>query len=292
MVNVRTRPLAAAGANGPPSWDQSPERRASDAGALDRPMQTMHRAVDAMAWLNGLQGTFGRRPRDRRPFSASRTLCDGHRHDGCAGAQDRNSPRSRTAAREPADPAATDGRSGCSVSPPLPSFVSVVSLGLGSQTDEGATASGGTLAFDIELGDLYVKPSSIEVPAGTELIVNVTNTAPCRTTSSSTAQTGTDDARPGRPEEVIARRDRPRPTEAWCTVPGHKEAGMVLDIEVTGAPPAAPGRRTAADAGDRRRRRSTSPPTPGRRLAARSTRRCSPRPAAPSTRSRCTPPRR
>lgn len=24
-------------------------------------------------------------------------------------------------------------------------------------------------------------------------------------------------------------------TEAWCTVPGHKEAGMVMAIEVTGS---------------------------------------------------------
>src|SRR3546814_17617730 len=28
-------------------------------------------------------------------------------------------------------------------------------------------------------------------------------------------------------------------SQAWCTVPSHKEAGMLLDIKVTGAAPAA-----------------------------------------------------
>src|SRR3546814_8932753 len=42
-------------------------------------------------------------------------------------------------------------------------------------SDGGAAASGGPQTVEIELGDLYVKPSSIEVPAGTELTVVVTN---------------------------------------------------------------------------------------------------------------------
>jgi nitrite reductase (NO-forming) len=37
--------------------------------------------------------------------------------------------------------------------------------------------------------------------------------------------------------------------EAWCTVPGHKEAGMVLAINVTGSPPAGAGDGQDAEGG-------------------------------------------
>ena len=43
---------------------------------------------------------------------------------------------------------------------------------------DGAPASvgsSGSKTYEIELGDLYVKPSSIEVAAGSEVIVKVTN---------------------------------------------------------------------------------------------------------------------
>src|SRR3546814_776298 len=58
---------------------------------------------------------------------------------------------------------------------------SVIGVGFAAGADSsdssegGAAASGGPQAVEIERGDLYVKPSSIEVPASTELTVVVTN---------------------------------------------------------------------------------------------------------------------
>ena len=60
--------------------------------------------------------------------------------------------------------------------------VAIVGVGFGMRAvDEAeggpalAVATGEPVTFDIELGDLYVRPSSIDVPAGAEVIVNVHN---------------------------------------------------------------------------------------------------------------------
>ena len=59
-------------------------------------------------------------------------------------------------------------------------FIAVVAVAFGvraiDEADDGTVAAGGEpQSFDIELGDLYVKPKSIDVQAGTEVVVNVTN---------------------------------------------------------------------------------------------------------------------
>jgi nitrite reductase (NO-forming) len=63
-------------------------------------------------------------------------------------------------------------------------------------------------------------------------------------------ETGSDLLDPGATTEVsLGAIDAP--SEAWCTVPGHREAGMVMSIEVTGGPAAAAatGEHGAHDAG-------------------------------------------
>jgi nitrite reductase (NO-forming) len=103
-------------------------------------------------------------------------------------------------------------------------------------SDEAGTpvkAGGVPLTVDIELGDLYVKPSSIDVPAGTKLIVRVTNKGAMAHDLKLNGETGTDMIDPGGKAEVTLGTISTT-TQAWCTVPGHKEAGMVLDINVTG----------------------------------------------------------
>lgn len=127
---------------------------------------------------------------------------------------------------------------------------------VGSDDDGGTSVTTGEpgepVVLDVELGDLYVEPSSVEVPAGTELIVNVTN-AGAMPHDLKLGETGTAMLDPGQSEQVSLG-VMEQTTEAWCTVPGHREAGMVLDIVVTGAP-AAPasgdhGGGSAAPAGD------------------------------------------
>jgi nitrite reductase (NO-forming) len=116
----------------------------------------------------------------------------------------------------------------------------VVGVGFGMRAiDEAgnggsAVATGESVTFDIELGDLYVKPTSIEVPAGANVVVNVTNVGAVAHDLKLDGQTGTDMVAPGA-KATATLGVVTESTEAWCTVPGHKEAGMVLDITVNGS---------------------------------------------------------
>lgn len=117
----------------------------------------------------------------------------------------------------------------------------VVAVGFGMRAiDEAnekvaaAASGGGPRTFDIELGDLFVRPSSIEVPSGTEVIVNVTNTGAMAHDLKLNGETGTEMLASGTKAKVSLGVVTAS-IQAWCTVPGHKAAGMVLDIVVTGA---------------------------------------------------------
>ena len=120
------------------------------------------------------------------------------------------------------------------------SFVAV-GAGLAAVNDDGdteATVEAGAETIEVTLGDLFVEPSSIEVPAGTALTLVVTNEGAMPHDLQLADGTGTPMLDPGDTVEadfgVVT-----ESTEAWCTVPGHKAAGMVLAIEVTGGSDAA-----------------------------------------------------
>lgn len=104
----------------------------------------------------------------------------------------------------------------------------------------GSGAGGGSVTIDVELGDLYVEPSSIEVPAGTTVTMNVTNAGAMPHDLVIADGTGTRMLDPGE-RETVTFGPFEATAEAWCTVPGHKEAGMVMDIVVTGAAAPAAG---------------------------------------------------
>jgi nitrite reductase (NO-forming) len=115
-------------------------------------------------------------------------------------------------------------------------LVALVAVGLAFRyaDERDGGAAGPPVTFDVELGDLYVKPSSIEVPAGSPVVLRVTNAGAM---SHDLQVGGTDGTRmlaPGESQEVTVGPFE-ADTQAWCTVPGHKEAGMVMDIRVTGA---------------------------------------------------------
>ncbi len=131
-------------------------------------------------------------------------------------------------------------------------LVTLAAVLISAGGDNGTTgvAAGGVQRVDVELGDLYVMPSSISVPAGTELIVNVTNAGAMPHDLKLQGTTGTTMLDPGATEEVSLG-VMTAATEAWCTVPGHKEAGMLLAIEVSGsAAQVATDGHSAAQAGD------------------------------------------
>jgi nitrite reductase (NO-forming) len=119
--------------------------------------------------------------------------------------------------------------------------LAIVAMGFGARAiDEAgseasaAAATGETVTFEVELGDLYVKPSSIEVPAGAEVIIDATNTGAIAHDLKLDGVTGTELIEPGGTATaslgVVT-----ESTQAWCTIPGHKEGGMVLDINVAGS---------------------------------------------------------
>jgi nitrite reductase (NO-forming) len=105
----------------------------------------------------------------------------------------------------------------------------------GGSGDGGGSAAGGggEQTVEVELGDMYVKPAQISVPAGTELTLKVTNKGAMPHDLKLDGTTGTKLLDPNGSETVsVGVVDET--TQAWCTVPGHKAAGMVMDIEVTG----------------------------------------------------------
>jgi nitrite reductase (NO-forming) len=118
--------------------------------------------------------------------------------------------------------------------------VSIVAIVVAGGAHDGrppAQGAGPVKTLAIELGDLFVKPDRVEVPAGTDLIVEVTNTGDLVHTLNLQGETGTGRLQPGDSQTAdfgVIDAD----TQAWCTIPGHKEAGMVLTIAVT---PAGPG---------------------------------------------------
>jgi nitrite reductase (NO-forming) len=84
----------------------------------------------------------------------------------------------------------------------------------------------------VELGDLFVEPDRVEVPSGSHLQVEVTNGGDLMHDLTLEGENGTDRLESGETQTAdfgVIDAD----TQAWCTVPGHKEAGMLLDIVAT-----------------------------------------------------------
>ncbi len=109
-----------------------------------------------------------------------------------------------------------------------------------SGSDEGNVSQGVVpLAIDVELGELYVKPNRVEVPAGGTIIASVTN-AGALPHDLKLGEEGTPLLAPG---ETATYTFGPFDSnmQLICTVPGHAAAGMVMDVVVTGADQAAGG---------------------------------------------------
>lgn len=157
---------------------------------------------------------------------------------------------SDTTTDAPVGPARRDRKSGlaATVQRLFPALTSAVVFGLllgtiivalapgGSEAEHsaaGATAAAGKAGpFDIELGDLYVKPSAISVPPGATVELRVRNAGKMDHTLELEGRDGTT-LKPGE-SGTVTWGPINAATKAWCTVPGHKDSGMVLDILVEG----------------------------------------------------------
>jgi nitrite reductase (NO-forming) len=103
----------------------------------------------------------------------------------------------------------------------------------GQRAAGAAEGAGGVTEFDVTLADISLTPSMIEVPAGEAITVHVTNNGKLDHDFKVMGTTGTAMLKAGETTDVVIG-PFDADTEAWCTVAGHKEAGMKLGIHVLG----------------------------------------------------------
>lgn len=131
-------------------------------------------------------------------------------------------------------------------------LAAIVAVGIGvSAADRNGggsgVATGGEVTIEVELGDLYIEPAVIEVPAGAEATFVVTNVGAMPHDFVLGTGEGTEMLDPGE-SETFTSAPISADTEAWCTVPGHREGGMEADVVVLGGESAASGDHTTHDA--------------------------------------------
>ena len=111
--------------------------------------------------------------------------------------------------------------------------VALTSAGATSAT-AGVPATGETTTVRVAAEDMRFSPATIEVPAGNRLVVELVNTDD-EDVHDLVLDSGARSARlgPGETETVdvgVVGRD----LEGWCSVLGHRQMGMVLEVDVTG----------------------------------------------------------
>jgi nitrite reductase (NO-forming) len=113
-------------------------------------------------------------------------------------------------------------------------------LGLGSgSASAGVVATGRTTTVDLRIEGMRFVPDVVDVPAGDRLVLRLSNSGDDR--HDLVLETGSRTSRlaPGEQDEIdvgVVGRD----LEGWCSVAGHRQLGMVLQVRATGAPPSAP----------------------------------------------------
>ena len=101
-------------------------------------------------------------------------------------------------------------------------------------TPQVATASPASVSFDIELGDMYIKPATITVPNGANVVLHITNAGVMPHDFKTEGGAATPLISPGASSDLTVG-PMTASNAAWCTIAGHKQAGMNLAIVVTGS---------------------------------------------------------
>ncbi|MBZ2198325.1 multicopper oxidase domain-containing protein [Ruania sp. N2-46] len=107
-------------------------------------------------------------------------------------------------------------------------------VGAGAGADAGAGGTGQTTTVLVEAADMRFTPDVIEVPAGNQLVLEVQNTDETQV-HDLVLDNGMSSGRlaPGE-SATIDVGVVGRSLDAWCSVIGHRQMGMVLAIQVTG----------------------------------------------------------
>lgn len=101
----------------------------------------------------------------------------------------------------------------------------------GSSDTAAATAKSGT-PVAVTLDEFSVTPATITVAPGTDLTLTVRNAGSMNHDLKLDGRTGTKMLAPGERQTVDLGKIT-KDKQAWCTVPGHRAAGMFLDIRTT-----------------------------------------------------------
>lgn len=110
-------------------------------------------------------------------------------------------------------------------------------------TQPAVQASQPSRTVDVELGDLFVKPAKLELAKGETIALKVTNNGKIPHDLKVDGKTGTKMLNPGESETMTVG-PLEASAQAWCTVPGHKEAGMTMELTVAGSTAARPAAQT------------------------------------------------
>jgi nitrite reductase (NO-forming) len=110
-------------------------------------------------------------------------------------------------------------------------------VGFASSTTSGSVVPNGTTrSVKVTLGQFYVRPSTITLSYGTRLVLDVTNRGSMdHDLQLEGSRLGTGVLRPGQ-EKTVDLGVFGHSEQAWCTVPGHKQLGMLMSIVVRRGP--------------------------------------------------------
>ena len=114
--------------------------------------------------------------------------------------------------------------------------VDPAALGQGTSASQGVSATGSTTEVTVTAKDMAFTPNTIEVPAGDRLVINLLNEDTTQV-HDLVLDTGHSSGRlaPGASATIdvgVVGRN----IEGWCSVIGHRQMGMTMQIDVTGAP--------------------------------------------------------
>ncbi len=102
----------------------------------------------------------------------------------------------------------------------------------GTNTVSGVTApAGATTTVDISLVEMRIEPSTVIVKSGQKLILHVTNKGHMRHDLKLSSGVRTTLLNPGQSVDLDAGVVT-KALSGWCTVPGHRAAGMTMNIEL------------------------------------------------------------
>ena len=131
----------------------------------------------------------------------------------------------------------------------LVAAVTFANSGSSNRSDGGASidAAAATAGVAISLVEMRIEPSVLTVEPGSHLILRVTNNGTMRHDLRLSSGVQTPMLDPGH-TAVLDAGVISRPLSGWCTVPGHRQAGMTMRIELgtANAEPASPTPSKAA----------------------------------------------